>query len=96
MLGLKLRRAEIRLQRTRAQGKTLTLTVGDRDRGFAAECCDLTLKITDAGLARVIAYYFAYSIVADFELSSLQAVLFALLRQQMLLCYAELFLIGIA
>ena len=48
MLGLKLRRAEIRLQRTRAQGKTLTLTVGDRDRGFAAECCDLTLKITDS------------------------------------------------
>ena len=95
-LRLVARRAEIIGHAAGAQLHALALTERDALGGLAADGGKVTFKHTHAGFARIERDDLTDGIVAHAQLRLLETVLFALFRQQMLLCNLELFLIGIA
>ena len=95
-LRLVARRAEIIGHAAGAQLHALALTERDALGGLAADGGKAAFEHTHAGLPRIERDDLTDGIVAHAQLRLLETVLFALLRQQMLLCDLELFLIGIA
>ena len=96
VLRLKARGAEIVGHAACAQLHAFALAERDALGRLAADGGELALEHAHAGFARIERDDLADGIVAHAQLRRLEPVLFALLRQQMLLCDLELFLVGIA
>ena len=76
--------------------EALVLLLRNAGGRLAADIGDLALEVSHAGLAGIGADDAADGVVLDLELRGLEAVLFALLRDQVALCDLELFLVGVA
>ena len=96
VLRFKARGAEIVGHAAGAQLHALALAERDALGRLAADGGKIPLEHTHAGFARIERDDLADGIVAHAQLRRLEAVLFALLGQQVLLCDLQLFLVRIA